>query len=389
MSLAGNSIARESSFLNLRFLSLNACYFSLCCSLASFFGLELHLDSLMLDDRWDGLLMGALGLGSLLARPLFAHRLSSLRNCLRCLAIASAALFLSLAGYMLANSVPSMLAVRLLNGFGFAGVFCAVVALSPYAFHAKCGGRAFSFISISCLLPFLILPPFLDKLQALTGSFGRMSMLLGVPLLVSAPLALAAFRNCGMADVGLNSTQPSLKLRLSCLARPWMLLALFATLSFYYAYAWVFYNSDQLCRGGGVANPGTLMSVATLCAIGFRLLAGRLLDGPWRRMLLVFSLLLNASATFALGLHGLSGTMYFAIFAAFGLSWGAAVPLLSSFVMERSKREEQGFNLNMAAQMQDLGYFLGPLLGGLLQSNGLLPLFGCLAIALLLRRRWQ
>lgn len=382
MRLAGHPL------LTWRFASLNACYFSLCASLAPFFFLQAYIDSLGIGGAWNGLLMGAIGLGALGARPFIAPHLGSLRACLVCLALSTVALELSLASYFFAGSFGSLLAVRLFNGLGFAGVFCAVVALSPYSFESDCGGVAFSAISIVCLLPFIILPPLLNWMEVELGSFWLLVLSCGAPLALSAPLAMAAFARHG-ESIG-EAASPGLPLR-QCvvgLGRPWMLAAMFATFSFYYSYAWVFYNSYSLCKEGGVSNPGALLGVATFFAIGFRLLAGRRLDGRWRTELLVGALLLNALATFLLGAKGVSVWGYTAAFVAFGISWGAAVPLLLSAVMERSAKEEQGFNLNMSSQMQDLGYFMGPLLGGGgLRSEFFVSLAGGLASMSLLRKK--
>jgi MFS family permease len=376
-------MSEPKGFLSLRFLALNACYFSLCCTLAAFFSLQSYIESLGIERGWNGLLMGAIGLGALAARPFLAHRLNTLKSCLVCLGLSSCALLAALASYLICADFLSLLAARLFNGFGFAGVFCAVVALSPHSFESARSGRAFSIISMACLLPFLTLPPFLGWLQTALGSFGLMLLSSGLPLAVSAPLAIYAFaRHEENLRAPLSTEKaPGLFQSLKAFRRGWLPLAMGATFSFYFSYAWVFYNADSLCKAGGMANPGFLLSLATLCAIGFRLLAHSLLDGPWRNYLLISALFLNSAATLLLALSPLPVWLYYGVFAAFGLAWGAAVPLLLSAVMDRSEREAQGFNLNMASQMQDLGYFLGPLLGGGLKLGFLVSFGGALVAA--------
>jgi predicted MFS family arabinose efflux permease len=288
-------------------------------------------------------------------------------------------LLLALACYPFVDGFYSLLAIRLFNGVGFAGLFCSLVALSPYAFDAERSGHAFSIISMVCLLPFIIVPPLLSPAEKLFG-FGLTVFLAGLPMAFFAPLATIAFRKHGDALGSEASVPLPLRRCLIGLKRPWLLALLFATATFYYTYAWVFYNAFGLSTKAGIANPGDLLSLASLCTILFRVIVGRRLDGAWRPALLAGALILNALAAFLLAACSLPKWGYYVDFALFGLAWGAAVPLLLSAVMERSPKDEQGFNLNASSQMQDAGYFLGPMLGGFFASEYLLALLGALTV---------
>ena len=383
--------AGEERLLTWRFVALNAAYFSLCCSLAAFFGLKGHLDGLGLE-RWQvDILLGGLGLGGLLARPFIAPHLPSRRACLVCLGASCGVITLALLSYVLAGGFASFLLVRLVNGFGFGGVFCALVALSPHTFPASRGGVAFSILSISCLGPFIILPPVLERLSSALGGYLHMVAASSAPLLLSAPLLWLSFARASKSGgwevdkEAKEKPRPSLREHVSGLLSPCMLVLLFSTFSFYYSYAWVFYHSDSICLAAGVRNPGFLMSVAICCTIGFRLALAPLFDGRLRLALLAGALLVNGGATCALWTLRLPSGAFLGLFIVFGLAWGVAVPLLSSVVMERSREMSQGFNLNMSSQMQDLGYFLGPMLGGAFGSGSLVALAGCAALIPFLR----
>jgi len=388
------SLPASGTLLTWRFAALNAAYFSLCCSLAAFFGLQLHLESLGFE-RWQiDVLLGSLGLGGLLARPFIAPHLHSMRSCLVCLAVSGTAMAAALAAYLPSSAFYALLAARLVNGFAFGGVFCALVALSPHAFPASRGGAAFSALSISCLGPFIMLPPLLPSLSSAFGGYAWALASSSLPLLVCAPLVWIAFskRPSNGSSEGESSSAeaaspPCLKELLSGLLSPFMLALLFATFSFYYSYAWVFYHSDAICKAAGVSNPGLLMSVAICCSIVFRLALSKLFDGSRRASLLIASLALNALAVLAIWGLRLPPWSFLAVFLGLGLAWGVAVPLLSSAMMEGSEGRAQGFNLNMSSQMQDMGYFLGPMLGGALGSGALVALAGGFALAVALSRR--
>ncbi len=375
------------SLLSWRFLSLNAAYFSLCCSLAAFFGLKGLLDGLGLERWLVVVLLGGVGLGALIARPFIAPHLPSRRACLLCLALSCGALTAALFSYVFAQGFLSLMLVRLLNGFGFGGVFCSLVALSPHAFPSSRGGVAFSILSISCLGPFIVIPPLLEGLAK--GGYLHVVGASSIPLVLCVPWVWLSFSKDAEgegASLRAASPAPTFKEHVMGLLSPWMLLVLFATFSFYYSYSWVFYHADGICLGAGVRNPGFLMSVAICCTIGFRLALARFFDGRFRTSLLVAALLVNAGAACCMGLLALPAAAFMPLFVAFGLAWGVAVPLLSSVVMERSSGERaQGFNLNMSSQMQDLGYFLGPMLGGAFGSGGLLALAGFAALLPFLR----
>lgn len=368
--------------LTWRFALLNAAYFCLCGTLAAFFGLDEHFSGLGMDRSSSGLLMGSVGLGALVARPFIAPFLMSRRACVVCLAASGLLLAGVLFAYIPARSFGELMATRLLNGAGYAGVYCAIVALSPYAFPASRSGAAFSILMISSLAPFIMLPPVLDEVSRLFGGYKYALAASGIPVLLILPALAFEFMRA-KPDAGVEEPCASLKDSLRSLRRGDVAAVLFASFAFYFSYSCMFYFTKRVCTDHGIANPGSLLSVAIACSVVFRVIFAKALDKGSKGALLLGSLLLHSAGVAAMPLCD-TFLEYLAVFVVFGVAWGAAVPLLFALVMELSPPSAQGFNLNMSSQMLDFGYFFGPMLGGMAMArSGPGLLFGvCAGVSL-------
>ena len=67
-------------------------------------------------------------------------------------------------------------------------------------------------------------------------------------------------------------------------------------------------------------------------------------------------------AILAIGGHSL---MFFGVMGAFiGLGWGIALPVFNGLVFDISAPKYRALNTNLGFQMYQLGYFVGPIIGG-------------------------
>jgi MFS family permease len=67
--------------------------------------------------------------------------------------------------------------------------------------------------------------------------------------------------------------------------------------------------------------------------------------------------------------HTRSHSLFFIIAILFGLGWGVALPLLNGLLFDYSDPRLRALNVNLGLEMFQGGFFLGPLLGGLLLAS--------------------
>jgi MFS family permease len=68
--------------------------------------------------------------------------------------------------------------------------------------------------------------------------------------------------------------------------------------------------------------------------------------------------------------HSKSHVVFFSLAILFGLGWGIALPLLNGLVFDYSVPRLRPLNVNLGLEMFQGGFFLGPLLGGVVLTSG-------------------
>jgi MFS family permease len=62
-------------------------------------------------------------------------------------------------------------------------------------------------------------------------------------------------------------------------------------------------------------------------------------------------------------------TAFFILAFTLGLGWGIILPVINGFLFDVSEPEFRGLNANLATQMFQAGFSLGPLAGGMILSH--------------------
>jgi len=96
-----------------------------------------------------------------------------------------------------------------------------------------------------------------------------------------------------------------------------------------------------------------------------------------------------------MALGAVRGELFFLILGALlGIGWGVVMPVLNALMFDISTPQLRAFNSNMGLQMFQGGFFIGPLLGGLVLAHWgfehlffMCTLFSLLAAFLALRLR--
>jgi predicted MFS family arabinose efflux permease len=351
------------------FIVLSGLFFVACATAAAFFNFHEYLTTLPIDPGWFGFILGADALAGLVAQPFISPFLNH-RNSGFYIVAGTLGLALALLAYGLAVTTAQVVLVRLLHGFFFvlsiSAITAAVVAFIP----TGRSGQAFGIISMIRLVPYALLPPFLDTVTRDSSSF--IGVLRYVSLVLVASLALLFVPAGGrLSFKGQAGRGSSIKMQeLAANLREKNVLVLFLiTILLSGGYAMTFFYLKGFGASVGLSNPGLFFTVATATMILVRFLGAPFFDKVNKKVISIGTLLFMGVSY---GLIPLSARIGLALPGCLiGLAWGIAFPLLGALLFDLSPPEYRAVNTNFSMVMVQAGFFAGPLMG-----NAMIGLYG-------------
>ncbi|MBU2549196.1 MAG: MFS transporter [Proteobacteria bacterium] len=344
------------------FVLLNSAVFLAFANLSIFFRFYDYLQTLPIDPKSFGLLMGVFSAMALIMRPIISPFLHA-GNARRWIFIGAGGVIIVLAAYWLGSGFWSVLAIRVLHGLANVVLATSLMTALVGFIPRERSAQAFGILAIVAILPNAIIPPVLPFLTEWLGGFPHILTLFSVIMILIFPLVLAAgpVDSAGGPDVLRRSlTLAELK---EDIRNPRVPAALLTMLLFYAAYALVFYYLAGFGQSIGVVGAGFFLTISTIGEIGVRAAAGSFLDKTNKARLASISIFFLAAGYLVLA-HTPNAALFFVLGAVLGLCWGVSMPLLNALMFDLSPPEFRAFNTNLGMQMFQGGFFLGPLLGG-------------------------
>jgi MFS family permease len=282
-------------------------------------------------------------------------------------------LIASLTLYNFATGFWSMVITRVIHGTAYVVTSTSATTRLVSVIPKDKSAQAFGLLSVISLLPFALVPPLLKPLTGYFQGFDGVINISAVLMLINLPLIalLKAPRTLDIDGENLFSfSEIVINLRDQ---RIWTLLAI--NLIVWTSYTAIFFYLKGFGDKIGISNPGYFFTVSTLTQMVVRVFAGRLFDKINKTIslmasliLLIFGYMLIGIVTSPIGFYGLGMVL--------GLGWGIILPVINGFLFDVSAPKFRGLNANLATEMFQAGFTLGPFLGGLvLFSYGFLPLF--------------
>ncbi|MDA8406037.1 MAG: MFS transporter, partial [Deltaproteobacteria bacterium] len=155
--------------------------------------------------------------------------------------------------------------------------------------------------------------------------------------------------------------------------RIWSLLAI--NLIVWTSFTTIFFYLKGFGEKIGISNPGYFFLVSTFTEMAVRVFAGHLFDKINKKISLLASLILLTFGYMSIGI-ATTPIGFYSLGLVLGLGWGTILPVINGFLFDVSAPKFRGLNANLATEMFQAGFTLGPFLGGLvLFSYGYLPLF--------------
>ncbi len=343
------------------FIALNAVMFLAFCNIAVFFQFHQYLGTLPIPAEYFGTLIGLFSVSVLVIRPIISpliHR----DNAKRWILISCASVIVSLFLYNAANDFWSMAFVRLVHGAAYVVLATAALNRMVAAIPDNKSAQAFGLISVITLLPYAAIPPLLGPLIRWAGTFDRVLDLSALAMVLAFPLlpfiqdkpfeqARPSDANIGMSELKENLTDPR------------VIVLLLLSLLVWTSFTPVFYFLKGYAENLGIANAGWFFTISTLMEISVRVVAGHLFDRANKWLLLFAALAWLGAGNLIMAAY--SGTVTFYAMSIFlGLGWGVAMPVLSGLVFDVSQPKLRAINTNLAMEMFQAGFFVGPIAGG-------------------------
>ncbi len=366
------SYSSASSLLTFEFVALSSISFLAFCNLSLFYGFNSYLEGIGVPPAWRGILIGLEPGTAFLLRPIISPWLTP-RNSVRVMGLGLILIMLALLSYSQAQNLWVLALVRVLHGAGFVVMISACVSLLVILIPPGRTGQGFGVFSITSLLPYAVLPPLVEPLLSRVNDASFVYAFfspLSIPALILLPVLSRRIRHLFSILPAKTMECPSVKEITEDLLIPGVARLLAANLFLFISATVVFFYMKDHLSASGSGNPGLFFSISTGATILVRVVFGKLLDKVNRAVMLsVFLFILALCLVF----FSLSGTANFilALAGLYGLCLGFIMPQLNAAMFDISPQHLRGLNTNMMLFTMDAGFWMGPVLAGMLLTMGL------------------
>lgn len=355
--------------LSFEFVALCLLVFLIYCNTTVFYSLDVYLGMLGVAREWRGFLIGSSSL-STIAFFLVLSPFMTVRRAPPCACAGAAVLMACGYGYLFAASPLELLALRLGNGLGFSLLLTSATTLFVRIIPPGLSGRAFGLYSIAGLLPFCVVPALFDPFTRDQAQMARGYMLMSLFLLPALVLMLTAGRriagNAAARDSAAHTAGPesgvTFRTMTANAALPPVAMVLSMTTLYLVMFSTVFFLTKTFFQARDIANVGTFFSIQMACIMVIRLLAMNLFDRVRKTRLIMLAFAL-AGLGCVLTATASGPVQAYAAALVLGAGMGVGSPVLNSLMFSISQRRFQAVNTNLLSMFQQLGNFLGPIVG--------------------------
>ncbi len=365
-------MSQPKSLFNREFIALNGIAFFTYCNLAIFFEFHDYLSTLPIPSMWIGFLIAAFSLTALIVRPLVSP-LITVHNSRKWMFTSCCFLIASLTLYNFATGFWSMTITRVIHGAAYVVMGTSATTKLVSVIPKDKSAQAFGLLSVISLLPFALIPPLLKPLTVYFAGFDGVINVSAALMLINLPL-IALLKATWTSDLdeeiplSINEIVVNLKDQ-----RIWSLLAI--NLIVWTSFTSIFFYLKGFGEKIGISNPGYFFTVSTFTEMAVRVFAGHLFDKINKKISLVVSLVLLIFGYMLIGIVT-NPIGFYSLGLVLGLGWGVILPIINGFLFDVSAPKYRGLNANLATEMFQAGFTLGPFLGGLvLFGYGYLSLF--------------
>ncbi len=358
---------KKETLLSKEFILFNVVFFLAFINMAVFFRLHQYLLAVGIAEEWAGFLIGVFSLSCVIFQPLLSLFVNP-GNTRKFMTISIIVVIGALISYRWATTFWLLVTVRVIHGIGFITLVTALNAALVVLIPVTRSAQAFGLVSVNILLPLAVVPALLDWLGLGTERFVDILSVAALFMIPAAALPIIFKRHAAsVAEAGHHDARPMLTQVRENFREPKVPVLLAINLLAFLAYAPVFYFLKEYAEGRGIAAPGTFFTVATGTMIGIRLVGGHMFDHVNKSRMLLLSLVL-LSVSYALLIKAAPG-IFLVLALICGVGWGLFMPFSNALLFECSPPSARALNLNLSMVMLQVGYFIGPIAGGLIVAK--------------------
>jgi MFS family permease len=344
------------------FIALCLLIFFTYCNTTVFYSLDVYLGLIGIGQQWRGFLIGSSSLATIASFLMFSPKMTA-RTAIPC-ACAGSILFLACGFlYLFARTPYELLALRLGNGVGFYLLSASVMTLLVRIIPTERSAQAFGLYSVAILLPYSIVPAAFDSLfhgqELLARGYMTMSLFLVPALALILFMGLRAKRT-GLVDTPARPVNYRDMLHTVSTAPIAMLLGIITL--YVTTFSAVFFMAKGYFQARGFDNVGMFFTLQMVCMILVRLVGNHHFDRIRKIRLIRLCFVLTAISC-VLAASATNLPLVYASAVVMGLGMGVGSPAMSSLLFSISEPRFKGINSNLATMFQQLGGFLGPMLG--------------------------
>lgn len=312
--------------------------------------LPLYAVSLGADTSAVGWLVGAFSVTALLARPYVTN--ASERIGRRPMYLAGALIFtVAPLSYIVARSIPLLLAARALHGLGITLFLVSAWALVADLIPPSRRGEGMGYYSLTFLVGMAVAPPIAVPLLPLVGFEG---IFVGASVLAAVSLALSLMvpeRKRERAYARLPSFLALARYR-------WLLIPTIALIGGALTLGVIQSFLPLYIAERDAGNVGVFFSIYAVATLVSRALIGPLSDRVGRIQVLIPAQMLVAVTMVLLGrIESERDLMVVAVL--YAVSFGTLLPIVTAIVVDRAPDDVRGAALSVATASFDLGIGLG------------------------------
>jgi len=353
----------KSPILTKRFICLNIIYFLVFSNLAIFFNYYNYLETLPIDHKWFGFLMGFDALIALILRPLVSPFFTP-RNAPISILWGTIFVFLSLLGYAVAKTLIPMILVRGIHGISIVVLSSALTAYTVAFIPPERSAQAFGIISVSFLLPYTVIPYAVECILSCLKRYEFMFVFACVLMVPVFPILFYINRRSNQKPQAMNpahSEKVSLRDMIINIKNRQVASLLAISVVTFISFSALYYFLKSLAIHIGSSDTGYFFTIYALTMIGVRVIGGHYFDRVNKFVLLSLATAFIGVCYILIGRAGSMAILYLYAFF-FGIGIGVLFPIINGIAFDVSHAKMRGVNLNLIIETRDLGFFIGPVI---------------------------
>ncbi len=356
-------MSRPAKLFSFEFVGLLGVILLVFANIAVFYNLYNHLELLGIPGDLRGFLIGVFSLSSI---PLFmfAGPFITYRNAPRLMLLGLLVIGVCGVAYLVVQSLWAMLILRIING---AGMFClsaSSLALLVWVVPEQKSGQGFAVFSAAILIPYALVPMVVDWLEPWIPSMAHTYAGMPILLLPAAGVVLWVMRRRRISgeagDKPRLPSWPEIKRNISRLPIAVMLVA---QCFYFFNFSGIFFLFKGFADQINLTNVGHFFTVQMILMLVIRTLGSRLFDRVSKVWLLSLAFFLTSCGYLALVFTS-TPAWIMPISLIFGVGLALGYPALNALMYLYSEPQLRVLNANLMMMALQLGYFLGPLVGG-------------------------